>query len=87
MSVESEAKGTTRHDVTWRDLTLTVETDPSKWSIDALEAMQDGREVVALRELLGPKQWADVKTKAKTGADLTELGQVIESAGGFREGE
>lgn len=67
--------------LTWRGLTLTV-PKYSRWSFDALEALDDIRLFAFLREILGPEQWEAVKatTPRPVQADAIELSDLIGAA-------
>ncbi len=85
MSAESEATGDNQHTIEWRGLSLTFTDDAQDWSLEALEAFEEGKSVVALRELLGTKQWAEVKAKRPKGRDLGELMDTVAEAAGFTD--
>ena len=58
--------------------------EADEWSLDALEAYEDGKVATLIREILGAAQWATFKSKPRTVADLTalfEAAQVAMSAG------
>ncbi|WBQ03788.1 hypothetical protein [Kribbella sp. CA-293567] len=58
--------------------------DPAdKWSLDALEAFEDGKVVTACREILAPKQWADFKATKPGGPGLGEMLAAIAAAVGI----
>lgn len=85
MSAESEVTGNSEHTVTWRDLTLTFSDDAQDWSVDAIEAFEQGKSVTALRELLGEKQWGEVRKLKPKGRDVADLMDVIAQAAGFTD--
>lgn len=69
---------------TWRDLTLHV-PPTDQWPLDVFEAFEDGKVIGAVRALLGPDQWTQVKasTPTPTLADLNTLTAAISNAAGF----
>lgn len=55
----------------------------SEWSLETLEAFEDGKTVAALRGLLGADQWQRLKAAGATLNDLNELAEEIARAYGF----
>lgn len=55
------------------------------WPLDVLEAFEDGKTVIVLRELLGPDQWAVVKSMKLKVEDFGELTKAIFAATGLDE--
>lgn len=51
-----------------------------EWSLDAIEAFEDGKSATLIREILGAKQWATFKEKPRKVSDLTALFVTIEKA-------
>lgn len=56
------------------------------WSLDALEAFEDGKMITFLRELLGPEQWATFKAKPRKSADVEGLANALMGASGTPNG-
>jgi len=52
--------------------TYTIPT-ADEWSIEALEAFEDGKIATLMREVLGSEQWATFKAKRRTMSDLNDL--------------
>lgn len=44
-----------------------------EWSLEALEAYEDGKVVTLIREILGEAQWATFKAKPRKVRDLNAL--------------
>lgn len=44
-----------------------------EWSVDAIEAFEDGKIATLIREILGAEQWATFKEKPRTIKDLNAL--------------
>ena len=67
----------------FEDETYTI-TAADDWSLDALEAYEDGKVATLIREILGANQWATFKSNPRKVADLTalfEAAQVAMAAG------
>ncbi|MFJ1581786.1 hypothetical protein ACIOC1_00415 [Streptomyces sp. NPDC088197] len=63
--------------------TYTVPASAEDWPLEVLESIDDDKIVIALRVLLGPKQWKRFKsTKPRTRA-LGELFEAVGKAAGF----
>jgi hypothetical protein len=63
--------------------TYTVPASAEDWPLEVLESIDDDKIVIALRVLLGSKQWARFKsTKPRTKA-LGELFEAVGKAAGF----
>lgn len=56
------------------------------WSLDSLEAYEDGRMVTFLRELMGAEQWAKFKEKPRKAKDVEELSNALMEATGSPNG-
>lgn len=80
-AAEVAAAGADTATVSWRGLELVV-PKYSRWSFDALEALDDTRLFAFLREILGPEQWEAVKatTPRPVQADAIELSNLIGEA-------
>lgn len=79
-----EASGAETLDVTWRDFVVTVPVTLDEWDGDAIEALEGGRGMIAIRGALGSKQRdklaADFETKhghKPRGKDWGDLLQTI----------
>lgn len=70
--------------VTWREHEFTVPRDYDDWSLDLVEAFEDGRELAIIRGALGPAQWRVVKAEAPKVRDIKGLAEDIAIALGFQ---
>ncbi len=62
----------------------TYEIRPTaEWSLDTIEAAEDGKAVTFVRNLLGADQWAAFKAKPRTAADLEALSKAMAEAAGL----
>lgn len=68
----------------YRDHTFTIDRN---LSVDALEALEDGKIIRALREILGQDQFAAFKADKPRSEDLTELMEAATTALGTSLGE
>lgn len=70
--VSEEAKN---EDVTveFREQKYTVPKEFRNWPLEAVEAQENGRMVGAVKELLGPEQYATLRKTANTVGDLEEF--------------
>lgn len=48
-----------------------------EWSVDVIEAFEDGKTATLLRALLGASQWSAFKSKPRT---MTDLNGIFEAA-------
>ncbi len=80
-AAEVAAAGAEVATVKWRDLELVV-PKYDRWPVDALEALDDTRLYVFLREILGPEQWAAFKASdpQPVQADAIALSNLIGEA-------
>jgi hypothetical protein len=84
MTNPREAEATATHGTfTFRDHEFKVPLDRDEWSVDFLEALEDGKAAGTVRGALGPKQWQTVKELDLKVKDLAELGDQIASVLGF----
>jgi len=60
-------------------VTYTIPT-ADEWSLDAIEAFEDGKNASLMRAILGPVQWAKFKSVPRKGADLGNLFEAAEKA-------
>lgn len=54
-----------------------------EWTIEALEAFENGKGVQLLKQLLGQKQWARFRRSYGKKKDVDDLAEAIAEAGGF----
>lgn len=70
--------------ITWRGLELSIPASAEEWDLDVAEAFEDGQIVRAMRGILGPAQWEDMKTKlAPKLKEINELAELISKVYGF----
>lgn len=60
-------------DITWRGVTVSVPKRRGKWDIDALVAFEDKKPRVAVKMLLGERQWGRIRRVAPTGDDFDQF--------------
>lgn len=65
--------------VTYDDIDFTIPA-AEDWSLDAIEAYEDGKIATLIREILGAEQWARFKEKPRTVSDLQGFMQAFEKA-------
>ncbi|MBB6173725.1 hypothetical protein HNR23_003785 [Nocardiopsis mwathae] len=53
------------------------------WSLETMEAFEEGKVVSAVRSLLGAEQWQRLKATGATLSDLNKLAEQIATAYGF----
>lgn len=53
------------------------------WDLEALEALEEGRVVAAVRALLGDEGWARFREKRRTVRDLNEFFELAAGAAGL----
>ena len=70
--------------VKWREHEFTVPRDFDDWTVDLVEAFEDGRELSIIRGALGPDQWRVVKSENPRVCDIAGLADDIAVALGFR---
>ncbi len=56
--------------------------DVNDWSLDVMEAFEDGKMVTVIRGLLGDKQWAEIKAMDLKTSDFAELTESVLKAMG-----
>lgn len=59
--------------VEFRGLKLSIPASMEEWPIEVMEAFEQEQYVATCRELLGPAQWAAIKTLRLKVKDLHEL--------------
>ena len=79
---ETEAKQT-HGTFTFRDIEFKIPLDRDEWSLEFLEALEDGKAAGTVRGALGAEQWQTVKGLDLKVKDLAELGDLIASVLGF----
>ena len=80
---KAEARGETTASVEFRGETFTVSTDQDDWTVDFVEAMEDGKTIGMVRGALGPAQWREVKAMQLTVKELRPFADDIARAMGF----
>ncbi len=80
-AAKAEAAGETTLSVKWRDLTFTFPPF-DEWTVDVLEAAENGQQIGALSGVLGPQQWRAFKasTPKPVQADILALSELIGNA-------
>lgn len=56
---------------------------PSEWTVEALEAYEEGKVTTFLRAIMTPAAWAEFKTRAPKVSDLQGLVVSIQAAAGL----
>jgi hypothetical protein len=69
--------------VEWRGHEFEVSREYDDWTVDFLEALEEGKSVGIVRGALGPAQWRTVRSMNLKVSDLRELSDAIASAMGF----
>lgn len=69
--------------VEFRGETFEVSREYDDWSVDFLEALEDGKSVGVVRGALGPVQWRTVRGMELKVSELRELSDLIAVAMGF----
>ena len=82
---KAEADGQTTAVVKWRGHEFVVATQYEDWSVDFVEALEEGKAVGIVRGALAPADWRTVKAANLKMRDLTELADKIAAAMGFGE--
>jgi hypothetical protein len=84
MTNPRETEATQTHGTfTFRGHEFSVPLDRDEWSVDFLEAIEDGRAAGTVRGALGAEQWQTVKGLDLKVKDLAELGDLIAAVLGF----
>jgi hypothetical protein len=81
---KAEANGG-QGEVEFRGQKFTVPLEYDDYSLDFIEALEDGRTVGIVRGALGPGQWRIVKAMDLTARDLGPLADSIAEAMGFTD--
>lgn len=85
--MSNEVRKDEAHDDTatfeYRDQTFTVSREYDDWTLDFLEALEEGKSVGIVRGALGPDQWRAVRAMNLKVRDLTELADLVAKAMGF----
>lgn len=84
MTAENEAKDIETVSVPWRDLTFTIPADRDEWPFEAGMALEEGKYMVAVRELLPPDQFADFLRRRPSQRDGTDVITAMAEALGMR---
>jgi len=71
------------HVFTFRGFTFRFPKDEGLWPMEAIQAFSNDRHIDGVEHLLGPRQWARIKTMRLTLNDFGELSDVISAQAGF----
>ena len=82
-AAQIEAEGAPTAEITWRKHTFTIGSDPDDYSVETVLAFENGHNVTALQELLGPKQWAEFMRGKPVRRDVVDLFDTMNKALGF----
>jgi hypothetical protein len=81
-AIRSEATGSSV-EVEFDGVTYAIPT-PEEWSIDVLEAFEEGKVTAVVKAMIGEDQYASWKSgKSRKVSDLTEFFEVIQKALGL----
>lgn len=80
---EAEARGAQTATIAWREHTFEVLAEVNDWPIEATLAYEEGKPATALRQLLGPDQWATFMKTKPTNGDMGEIFDAIAKELGF----
>jgi len=81
---KEEADQKTTATVEFRGQKFEIPREQADWSLDLLEALEDGRNIATLRAAFGPRQWAVVKSMGLMAPEVDELAEAISVALGFK---
>lgn len=87
-AIKAEANGDETVVIEWRDLKFDLPLDRSEWSFEAGLALEDGKYLTAIRELLQPEQFEAflaTKPKAKDAGEIIE--RIVSALGAKSAGE
>ncbi|AXH50478.1 tail assembly chaperone [Gordonia phage Ruthy] len=84
-AVEAEAIGADTITVEYEGHRYTVPASVEDWSIDTLEAAENGAPTGVLRGVLGDDQYAVFKTRHPKVRNLKEMSQKVANVSGFNE--
>ncbi|CAM3624611.1 hypothetical protein GCM10009799_05920 [Nocardiopsis rhodophaea] len=83
-AIQAEAVGSTEPKrLTLAGAEYRLPATSEHWPLETMEAFEEGKVVTALRGLLGPDQWKQLKSTGATLSDLNTLAEQIASAYGF----
>lgn len=82
---QAEARGESTATLEFRGETFTVPTEYDDFSLDFIEALEDGRTIGIVRGALGDAQWRVVKSMDLKARDLAPLADAIAAAMGFTD--
>lgn len=82
---EVEQAEQTHATVTHNGLEFTIPLSRMDWTVDAIEALEDGKAATIIRELVQPAQWAAFKATRPTGRDLAKVSNLIAVKLGFAD--
>lgn len=80
---EDEATKGKTATVTWRGQKFVVPRERADWSLDLLEALEDGASVGIIRGFLGPVQWRKVKAMGLMAPEFDEFADALATSLGF----
>jgi hypothetical protein len=80
---KAEARGETTAAIEFRGETFTVSTEQDDFSVEFLEALEDGRTIGMVRGALGPRQWREVQAMQLKLKELRPFADDIARAMGF----
>ena len=80
---KAEARGDSTATVEFRGHTFTIPTEYDDFSVDFVEALEDGKTLSMVRGALGPRQWQTVKAMRLKTRELAPLADDIAKAMGF----
>lgn len=70
--------------VTYKGCDFTFPLSQLDWSVDALEAFEEGKGTTIVRELVTPAQWHAFKDTRPTGRDINAVTDLIAVRLGFK---
>jgi hypothetical protein len=80
---KAEAEGKSMATVEFRGHKFEISRDQADWSLDLLEALEDGRNIGILRASFGPRQWRIIKSMNLMAPDVDALAEAAAVALGF----
>jgi hypothetical protein len=78
-----EAEGTSEVVVEFRGQKFTISRDYADWPLELHEALEDGKDIAAMRAALGDAQWAVIRKMGLKTPDIAELTTAVVKALGF----
>ena len=80
---KAEARGETTATIEFRGESFVVSTEPEDFTVEFVEALEDGKTIGMIRGALGPAQWREVKAMNLTVKELRPFADDIATAMGF----